>query len=212
MGLNISGNGNAPVGISTQMVGYLTSLGSLVSNDLSALSCSTERVLYTDMNFQIGQTAPLTVLDNLPDVTGFQISMNNNLSTIMTKDTGRFPDEPSRVGPLEVGGSFALPTYDVLNSRLSTDYQLGNELVALIEFEGPEIASSGFNYTLRFWLPSVKIVGVSIDVGGPEQLQQNYQFEATRPSVTPTGFPANIKNGTMMIELITDVAQHPLIT
>lgn len=212
MGLNIAGNGNAPVGISTQMVGYRTNLGTWVGNDLSALSCDTERVLYTDMTFQIGETAPLTPVETLTGITGFQLTLNNSISTIITKATGKFPDEPSRTGPVSVSGGFALPTYDGTNSRLAGNFQTGTELIALIEFEGPEIASSGFNYTLRFWLPSVKITGVSIDVGGPEQLQQNYQFEATRPSVTPDGFPTNIKNGTMMIELITDVGQHPLIT
>jgi len=214
LGLTINGNGNGLVTMQTAILGNKTSLGTIVSNDLSGLACSTERVLYTDMTFQVAplSEAPLVVLNTLEEVTGFNITLNNNISALLTKDSRKNPDEPSRTGPVAVTGGFAIPTYADDNDDLSFSYQAGNELIGLIEFVGPEIASSGEFFTLRIYMPSMKITGVSIEVGGPGQLQQNYQFTCTKPDSTPTGFPANVKNSTLMIELINDVSTHPLIT
>lgn len=214
LGLTINGNSNGLVTMQTSFIGHQTLLGTLVNNDLSALACTTERVLYTDMTFQIVDLldAPLAQEDVLSEVTGFNISLNNNISAPLTKDSGKNPDEPSRTGPVSVTGGFAIPTYAPDNDDLSFFYQSGRELIGLIEFVGPEIASSGEFFTFRIYLPSMKITGVSIEVAGPSKVQQNYQFTCTKPDSTPPGFPANVKNGTMMIELINDVSQHPLIT
>lgn len=214
LGLVLNGNANSIVSVSTSFIGYQTTLGSHADTDLSGLSCTTPRVSYNDLTLRATtlDNAPLTDDHIVDDITGFNISLNNNLRSILTRDTGKFPDEPARGSPAAIGGAFALPTYTASNEAFSFLYQEGDELVMMFEFVGDEIGASGENYTLRVYLPSVKITGVSIEVGGPSQLQQNYQFTCAKPASTPSGFPDNIKNGSMMIELINDVDQHPLIT
>jgi hypothetical protein len=213
LGLLINGNGNGFVTVQMPVAGFTTFLGSIGGNDLSALTCETERVLYTDMTMKVARLAdaPLTDLDLLAEVTGFNVGLNNNLTTTTTHDTKTHPDEPSRSGPIEVRGGFAIPSYKSDNDDLSFEFQAGQELISIIEFVGPEIAASGEDFTLRIYLPSMKITGVSIEVGGPQMVQQNYEFTCYKPETTPTGFPANVKNGTMMIELINDVSTHALL-
>jgi hypothetical protein len=213
LGLNIGGNGNAPVVVNSGIVGHSMTMGTTVSNDLSGLTCTSERVLYTDMTMSIAPLtdAPLDATHVLPEVTGFQVTLNNSLSAVNTQDTREHPDEPSRTAALEVRGGFAIPSYKDENDDLAFEYQIGTLLIGLIEFEGPEIAASGENFTLRIWLPLMQITGVTIEVGGPGIIQQNYEFTCYKPQENPTGFPTNVKNGTMMIELINDTSAHPLI-
>jgi hypothetical protein len=213
LGLVINGNGNSPVTMQTAFMGHTTFLGSVAGNDLSALTCTTERVLYTDMVMKVARLAdaPLTDLDILAEVTGFNVILQNNISASPSQDTGTHPDEPSRVGPAEVRGGFAIPSYQVDNDDLSFEFQTGQELIGIIEFVGPAIGGSGEDFTLRIYLPSMKITGVSIEIGGASQVQQNYEFTCYKPSSTPSGFPANVKGGSMMIELINDVSTHALI-
>jgi hypothetical protein len=210
-GLTIEANGSG-VTFVTDLIGHDMALGSVVGNDLTSFTCNTEPISFLDMKFYISNTAPLIFdsTDELVELAGFNIDISNNLSTLFTMDTGSRIDEPDRNGSIEVSGSFGIPTYLSSGFRLENALLNDTELIGCLEFIGPVIGG-GNNFTLRIWLPSMKLTDVTVDVAGPQQMQMNHAFVATKPASNPSGFPDNLKGGPIMIELINDNATNPLL-
>lgn len=158
-------------------------------------------ILFRQAVLYIRESGPLV---EIGDLVGFSLTVQNNFGSLSTVNTGTFFDEPSRVGPVVVSGTFALPLYT--QSVLPDWLFSGAQLSALLEFVG-DIPGD----TLRFWLPSIQLTSFESSVTGPTQLQQNFSFVAASPINPLEDFPDNIKNGPLLIELVNTHSGHFLL-
>jgi hypothetical protein len=190
------------------LVGYDMTFSTVVGNNLSALFCPKDSLDFRDAILYLSDTAPLTSASIVSDLVGFAVSLNNNLQLFNTQKTGKFVDEPARQGPAIVTGSFAIPFFNGAGGQLQAWATSGTRLMGLLEFIGEDLGD--FDASMKFWFPDIRLTGSQIEVSGPEQVQQNYSFVASS-SETPEGFPANIKNGPMVIEIVNNTSAHALL-
>ena len=205
-GLTFQGNA-AGMSIVLNMFGYTTNYFSTVNPTLSALSCPTEPLTYMDMEVSITDGSSAV---SLTELVGFQWSIRNNLSTAATTSTAPFVDEPRRAGPAVVQGTFALPSYSAEALILQGWAQTNTALSMRAEFTGDTIGG-GNDFRLTFYFPALTLSSADLPVQGPQQVQGNFAFVAHKPSTVPFGFPASVKGGHVMVEVVSTLSTNPLI-
>ena len=198
----------AEVTLTASIQGYAIELFGQV-NDLVGLSCPYTPVVFTSAVLYLSDTAPVPVFSD--DLLGFQVTVQHGLNVIQTVDSGLKIAEPRKSGATVVSGSLAFPFYSASSDALRFWADNGASLYAVLEFIGPEIGATGYDHTLRLYMPNLVVVSHNSDVTGPEQLQHTFSFVCS-PGDTPEGFPANIKNGAFMIEITNSNASHALLT
>lgn len=199
--------------ISSEVLGYETTLASTANGGFGSLQCPDfERIRFREVEIYLREqgTGPIDRgSDRVGDIVGLQLVVANQLQGVATRGRGGMLAEPRRRDTALVNGTFALP---VINSNdLLVRNKDATPQIGLIEFIGGEIGATGFNYTLRFWMPLVTLTGADAPTSGPERQAQNYAFECDKPLTNPDGFPDNTQGGSLMIELINDVSAHPLL-
>lgn len=178
---------------STELIGY--NLG-FSGPSLEELFAPKALVLFQDAFFYLDG-------DLVTDLVGFKLTLANGLQAQTTRDTGEFIGEPGRVTPAIVNGTFALPFY-----RDATLQSLVMEpLAGLLEFIGPIIPGTNETFVLRFYFPELKITSFDLAATGPERVQQVYTFVSS-PGNDQV---ANVKRGPLLIEVINDISEHPLL-
>ncbi len=191
--------------VTSNVSGYTTSYFS--ATVFSGLSCTIVPVRFSDMRLLLGASPSLV---EVPDVVGTGFTVANNLASVQTVETRTLFAEPRREAPALVSGSFALPFYTSQGPQLQLWADNGTRLYGCIEFVGEQFSAT-YSYTLRFWFPEIRLTSYDIGVQGPEQLQQVYDFVGNTSTGQPGGFPTILKNGPVLIELINDVSQNPLL-
>ncbi len=139
-GLQFQGNPAATT-FTTGLVGYDVSFTTLVGNDLSALSCPKDQLLFHDCILYLGESGPLGSGNITSDLVGFAFTLENSLQSLHTTSTGIYIDEPARSGPAIVTGNFALPSYMSSGIQLQAWVDQETSLVGCIEFVGENLGA-----------------------------------------------------------------------
>lgn len=192
----------------SSLLGYVVQYHS--ATDFGPLTCLREMVTFSGFDMFLSPVAPITSANVLHDVLGASFTLQNNLAAFQTPASRRFFTEPRREAPALLSGSFAIPTYSVSGLDLQGWADEGTALYGLMQFTGRAITDD-FSFSLSFWFPKLKLTKYDIAVQGPGQVQQVYEFVGnTRPDA-PTGFPAMVKYGPLVIELVNQNEANALI-
>jgi len=200
----------AGTAFSASIFGHSLTYFTAVNNTLLGLPCPIDFLDFSDAILYLSETAPLLSSNTVSDFVGFSFSLDNNLAIYNTTHTKTSIAEPRRSGPAVVTGSFALPLYMSTSIQLQEWAAAGTRLYGLLEFTGESLGD--YNSTMRFWFPNITLTSLDIPISGTQQIQQVYNFVANKPESTPEGFPANIKTGVLMIEIINTTNNHALIS
>lgn len=204
----------SPSGITMQaeLVGHDIAYTSTVNAGIDSLFCDEKRILFKECRLLARRIdgSPLdSVADLVPEITGFQVQINNNLRGINTKETKRRMDEPQRSGAVVVSGGFAIPrlaTFDLL-----TPNKDNAPVMMKLECIGDFIpGGAGERLQLNLWFPSVTLSGAEAPVNGAGQILQNYSYVALAGG-TPPDFPETTFGGPMTVELTNTNGDHTLL-
>jgi len=128
----------------------------------------------------------------------------------VTTKYGYLIDEPIGDGFVTHMGKLRFTKYndnaggnDALISALLTKVPKKMKIV----WTGPVIGATAFSLTL--WLPCVQFATGQANVGGPQRIPLDLNFEAARTLVLPSGFPAGYLDGLTM-ELVNQRATDAL--
>jgi hypothetical protein len=206
---------NANVLMQLATVGHSIDYDAQINTNIANVACDKDpRVLWPHCRVLLApfnETTPLDDDNEISDLTGVQLSINNSLRANPTRDTRKEIDEPRRRGSVVISGSVAAGVFNDNNSPIQNFNQVQTELMMIIEFIGAQIPGSAEFYTLRLYFPTIRMTGHNNPTQGAGQRRPSFTFAAYKPSVQPAGFPASIKNGPIMVELINTVQAHPLL-
>lgn len=124
-------------------------------------------------------------------VSSWSVKYDNSMPTDdVTTQYGQYVDEPIQDGFSMVTGTLSLSKYqDGTVQTLFTDMISKARKKMLIQLTGPVIGTTAFQYTLYF--PDVQLVTGSANVGGPQRIPVEFEFESHRVAgAVPTGFPS----------------------
>lgn len=198
-------------------IGYDTNYGTVNNGNLSALSCATTpEAIFQNCVIRlapVSDTVPLGPADVIsPGIEALTVTINNNLQARTNRDTKTFIDEPRRQGSPQMGGTFNVGSYENTNVVLQQWFQDQTPLMMTVEYTGEEIPpSTGEFYQLTLYFPSVTLTGENLGVSGPGQIKPGFSWVATKPAVQPAGFPTNLRQGPMMVELVNKTSTHSLL-
>ena len=119
------------------------------------------------------------------------------VSSLSLEVPGAFPtdDVTTRYAPLidePIRDGFVLPTGTLSMSKLTTSARIAEMLSkakkkALLQFTGP-VANGITTYSLKVFLSDVQFSGGSFNVGGPQRVPEEINFQAGLPTAAHTGF------------------------
>jgi len=202
----------SPSGITlqTQLLAHDITYGSGVNNGISAFICSINRILFKNATLFIKAIdgGPLTDTDIVGDINGFALNFSNGLSSINTRDTGIFIEEPQRGGAVTVSGSFSLPRFE--NDDLINLNSGNTPSLMKLECIGDNIPGTSENFQMNLWLPRVNFSGGSLETTGPGQVRQNFSFLGMAGN-SPPGFPLNTREGPLIVEFVNTKSDHALL-
>lgn len=147
------------------------------------------RILRGDATFRLGSYSTSVSLDssNNLGITEFELKIKNNLQVdLQTTSSGKYRVEPVRSGRREVSGSLMVPRH-VATTRLS-NYTDQDMLMASLVFAGP--SSGSVAHGLEFWMRSLKLTKADVQVGGPQVLEEKFNFTCLQPAGTSSGMPS----------------------
>jgi len=148
------------------------------------------QVFFQDMIFRIGDysvSTPLSSGDEL-GIRDFEIKIENHLEIKQDSRSGLYIAEPRRDKKRLVTGSFTFSRYE--NDTFLDDLDAQNPMMAMLQFTGPEIFSSGYDYTLWIWLPTLRFDMVGAPIDSPGLIAVTHTFTAEIPEEVPAGFPS----------------------
>lgn len=185
-------------------LGYNLQYNAFVNTGLNSLSCATTPLNFRDGILYIadvgaGSFVDEDAVDNLAD---FNLTLDNNLSTVYTRNSGLFIDEPARTSHPVVSGSFRLARFDSL--MFSEAHSGDATKQALYEFVDGD-------FIFRLWFPRIVFTGVDIPTTGPQQHFPSITFMATALDSDPTGFPITTRKGPMTVEIVNNNSDHSLL-
>lgn len=170
-------------------------------------------LVFHQLELRIGPYSASTALDanDAAQLSGFRLQLNNNLVARRTEDSGLYMGEPKRQSLPVVSGAFTAPRYE--SDALTAWVNANTTLMASAVFTGPKIASTGFNYELGIYLPTITLREANLPTEGSGQQQQAYTFEATAPRAAAAGMPSVQSAETPLIVQVTDDnSAHALYT
>jgi hypothetical protein len=202
----------AGVSLGLGLVAHSLTRASVVNPSLSALATPTafSPVRFSELVCRIGAYSVSTALDssNVLAVSGVRLSLDNRLAAQQSVTTAPYSDEPARIQPAQVAGSLFLPRYQA--DTLLAFADAGTELMADMVFSGPTIPGTASNYSLAFYLPAVSLLETDIPTTGPAWHQVSMPFVAY-PKTPGAGFPVGLKNGALMVEIVSELSTNPLL-
>lgn len=209
--LTLEANGNG-VNLNCDVIGYSLDTASTTNSGITSINnCPDTRVLFREAKlfFTSAIGFGISALDDVGEITGFRLQLNNNLQAINTRDTGVNIDEPQKTGVTQVTGSFSLPR--LLNVDLVDRNRDSTNGHMLLEFTGEPIGAD--NFIMRFWMPNVTLTGGLAPTQGEGRIQQNYTFVANVADdlADPPGFPTSTRQNSLLVEIFNTNASHPLL-
>ena len=204
----------SPSGVTMQaeLVGHSITYGSTVNAGVGNLICTEKRILFNECRLFVRTLdgSPFNeATDLVPQITGFQMQINNNLRGINTRDTKTRMDEPERSGAVVVSGGFAIPRYSSFD-RLAANKN-NNQVIIKLECLGDLIpGGGGERFRLNLWFPSVTLTGAEAPLNGAGQILQNYSYLALNGG-QPAGFPVSTFGGPVTAELVNANGNHTLL-
>jgi hypothetical protein len=204
----------APAGVSVALALAAHSLDrdSATNPNLDALSDpDSTPIAFTDLELRIGPYSTETALDasDAYDVAGVRLSLDNALRIRSDVASGLHIAEPKRRGPVQVSGELFIPRYesDQFLNWLADE----TELMASLVMTGPAIAATGYDYTLRLWLPCVRLHDAPAPTTGDDEHALRVALAAYAPLAAPAGFPATWLTGPLCVECVSANDTHPLL-
>lgn len=166
-------------------------------------------VLFGDLTLWVGPSSTTTALDssNAIGVSSFDLKLDNKLKIEQDSASGLHIAEPARDGKRQLTGSLKLPRYE--NDDFLDALDAGTPLMAMLKFTGSAIGSTGYNRTLRIWLPRFTLDQAPAPTSGPGLVGMQLNFTAELPSQAPAGFPTNATKE-LLVQLQNDYPTNPL--
>lgn len=164
--------------------------------------CVLRLMLQTEMPFDSG-----AVLDDIDDIS---FSFSNNLTELVGVTTNTYMLEPGREELPVLSGTFGISAYNSAHIALTDFLEAQDRLCMSLTYTGDAL-NDDYDSSITFWFPNVTLIAADLPVGGAEQITQGYSFVACDDPEDYSGFPVGLKHGPMMIEIITDNPNNPLL-
>jgi len=140
----------------------------------------------------------------------WRLTIELNTPPNVTTRFGNKTDEPSVDGfvNITVGLSFSEWTNEnmfIFDNRLAID-----EMKMRARLLGPLIGATATPHKIDFYLNNLQLNSGSPQTGGPGRIPVDYEMQAARALVVPTGFPAGYTDAVTM-EMDNSLATDPLV-
>lgn len=157
-----------------------------------------------DLDVRLAPYSASTALDagDAIEVSSFGLFVANHLAGRQTESSGLYIAEPKRTAMPSVTGTLTQPFYE--SDTLTAWASASTELMLSAVFTGPEIASTGVNYSLEIYCPSITLRERRVRIEGQSMPVPGYTFEATSPSAAAAGMPAAQSAETPLMVRVTD--------
>ena len=201
------------VSLALNLVGHSTDRASATNTTagLAALSEPDWQVIeFHQLEARLAPVSAETALDgdDAISLTSLRLDVSHHLKTRQRRDTGLYIGEPRRDQLPAVFGSLTAPYYD--SDTLVGWARAQTVLMAELRFTGPEIAATGYNYQLCFWLPALQLEAAEAGTQGAADREQNLNFRASVSETAPAGFPSVGVPGPLYVELVSADEINPL--
>jgi len=137
-------------------------------------------------------------------------TLKNQLKGDPGPRTGLAPEEFERSAPPLVTGTFTLPRYRA--NTLLDAWPATTRYMLDLRFSGGYIASSAYQYQLNLYVPGLVFTQVEPTGPTPSRAQVQVAWQAATPEAMPAGFPSSAYLSPLLVEVISDVAEHQLLS
>jgi hypothetical protein len=168
-------------------------------------------VLFQDLVLWIDDysaSVALTSADAI-GISAYELKLVNALKVERDSLSGLYIAEPSREAKRALTGSFTMPRYE--SNAFLADLDDQSAKMAMLQFTGSQIGSTGYYRTLWLWLPTLRFDKIEAPIGGPGLIPVTHTFTAELPAAAPAGFPTQATQE-LLVQLQNDYATNPMTT